>query len=47
VEEKKKRPKVVLSMKYSFLFWFMSALTFCGDPDLHDVIVYRLGGWAM
>lgn len=28
-------------IKWVFVFWFVSALTFCGEPDLRDVIVER------
>ena len=30
------------SAKWFFIFLFLSALTFCGDPDLHDVLIERV-----
>jgi len=29
-------------LKWLFVFWFMCALTFCGEPDLHDALVDRV-----
>ena len=40
---KKEKPPVSIKITLpAMLIWFLFALTFCGDPDLHDALIDRV-----